>query len=219
MRDSPLRIGMFTSSLPEPHRKPGGVDVLIDRVSRRLTRRGHDVRMYSYSPKPDGAAYDHVGLRPHRLADVEARPHGDRPAEAQRAGHRPASTCCISTATTGSTSAAAADGAHVLRLGADEARTATRLRRRSSQRSPSRSRSLASRLATVDLRPHARARPTATASAGRSGAASTCARGRGRAGGGADDPLRRDVVGRKRGQLLARASATRCCRAIRPPGW
>jgi glycosyltransferase involved in cell wall biosynthesis len=59
---------MFTSSLPEPGRKPGGVDVLVDRVSRRLADRGHDVRVYSYSPRPAGATYDHVGLRPRWLA-------------------------------------------------------------------------------------------------------------------------------------------------------
>lgn len=64
----PLRIGMFSSSLPEPHRKPGGVDVLVDRVSRRLADRGHEVRVFSYSPRPAGARYDHVGLRPRRLA-------------------------------------------------------------------------------------------------------------------------------------------------------
>jgi phosphatidylinositol alpha-mannosyltransferase len=64
----PLRIGMFSSSLPEPGRKPGGVDVLIDRVAARLTQRGHDVRMLSYSPKPANAPYEHLRLRPHALA-------------------------------------------------------------------------------------------------------------------------------------------------------
>lgn len=59
-----LRIGMFTTSLPEPDRKPGGVDVLIDRVARRLVARGHVVRVFTYSPAPAGATYDVQQLEP-----------------------------------------------------------------------------------------------------------------------------------------------------------
>jgi len=52
-----LRIGMFTTSLPEPDRKPGGVDVLIDRLANHLVALGHDVRVFTYSPPPAGASY------------------------------------------------------------------------------------------------------------------------------------------------------------------
>ncbi|MEA2283046.1 MAG: phosphatidyl-myo-inositol alpha-mannosyltransferase [Solirubrobacteraceae bacterium] len=59
-----LRIGMFTTSLPEPERKPGGVDVLIDRLARRLVARGHLVRVFTYSPAPTGATYEVQRLEP-----------------------------------------------------------------------------------------------------------------------------------------------------------
>ena len=59
-----LRIGMFTTSLPEPDRKPGGVDVLIDRLATQLVLRGHDVTIFSYSPRPDGAPYAVRQLQP-----------------------------------------------------------------------------------------------------------------------------------------------------------
>jgi phosphatidylinositol alpha-mannosyltransferase len=55
---------MFTTSLPEVGRKPGGVDVLIDRLATELTRRGHEVRIWSYSPPPPEAPYGHVALGP-----------------------------------------------------------------------------------------------------------------------------------------------------------
>jgi glycosyltransferase involved in cell wall biosynthesis len=60
----PLRIGLFTTSLPEEGRKPGGVDVLIDRLAGTLTQRGHDVCIWTYSPRPEGAPYKHVQLHP-----------------------------------------------------------------------------------------------------------------------------------------------------------
>lgn len=59
---------MFSSSLPEPGRKPGGVDVLVERLVAQLVRRGHEVRTYSYSPPPDGFAGRHEQLRPPSLA-------------------------------------------------------------------------------------------------------------------------------------------------------
>ena len=59
-----MRIGMFSSSLPEPGRKPGGVDVLVQRLATQLVHRGHEVRVHSYSPPPDALAAWHVQLRP-----------------------------------------------------------------------------------------------------------------------------------------------------------
>ena len=58
----PLRIGFASSSLPEPQRKPGGADVHVDRLAEQLARRGHDVCVFTYSPRPADRSY-----RLHRL--------------------------------------------------------------------------------------------------------------------------------------------------------
>jgi phosphatidylinositol alpha-mannosyltransferase len=68
MTPEPLRIAMYTSSLPSSGRKPGGVDVLIDRLATKLTERGHDVSVWSYSGAPAGAVYGHVQLLPTNTA-------------------------------------------------------------------------------------------------------------------------------------------------------
>jgi hypothetical protein len=59
---------MYTSSLAQPGRKPGGVDILINHLANTLTQRGHDVTIWSYSPAPAGALYGHVQLRPESIA-------------------------------------------------------------------------------------------------------------------------------------------------------
>jgi phosphatidyl-myo-inositol alpha-mannosyltransferase len=64
MTGAALNIGMFTASLPEPDRKPGGVDILIDRVANQLVKRGHAVTIHTYSPEPAGALYAHRQLEP-----------------------------------------------------------------------------------------------------------------------------------------------------------
>ncbi len=61
-----MRIGMFSTTLPETHLKPGGVDVLIERLCNQLVTRGHTVRMHSFSPAPSGFRADHVKLEPDR---------------------------------------------------------------------------------------------------------------------------------------------------------
>jgi phosphatidyl-myo-inositol alpha-mannosyltransferase len=68
MTPDALRIAMYTSSLPEPGRKPGGVDVLIHRLANALTARGHEVVIWSYSPPPAGALYGHRQLLPRGMA-------------------------------------------------------------------------------------------------------------------------------------------------------
>lgn len=55
---------MFTSSLPEAGRKPGGADMLILRVANELVRHGHSVRMYSFAPTAPGFEGELVTLRP-----------------------------------------------------------------------------------------------------------------------------------------------------------
>jgi hypothetical protein len=52
-----LRVGLYTSSLPQPERKPGGVDVFVDQLAERLARRGHQVAMFTYSPLPGPRSY------------------------------------------------------------------------------------------------------------------------------------------------------------------
>jgi hypothetical protein len=68
MTPEPLRIAMYSSSLPEPGRKPGGVDVLIHRLANTLTGRGHEVTIWSYSPAPADALYAHAPLLPRHIA-------------------------------------------------------------------------------------------------------------------------------------------------------
>lgn len=80
MADDALDIAMFTASLPEPDRKPGGVDVLIHRLANHLVGRGHAVTTYTYSPAPADAAYAVHRLEPaawrrrklHRMLAVPA---------------------------------------------------------------------------------------------------------------------------------------------------
>jgi phosphatidylinositol alpha-mannosyltransferase len=60
---------MFSAALPQADRKPGGVDIYISRLSDHLQAAGHAVSVYSYSPAPPGASFDHVRLRPHRFAN------------------------------------------------------------------------------------------------------------------------------------------------------
>lgn len=67
-RLSPLRIGVFHATLPQPGRKPGGVEVFVDRLARRLVERGHLVTLLSCGPAPEGAPYRHLPIGPVRLA-------------------------------------------------------------------------------------------------------------------------------------------------------
>jgi glycosyltransferase involved in cell wall biosynthesis len=60
-----MRIAMYHFSLPQPGRKPGGVEVFVDRLAEALTGRGHEVVVFTYSAAPAGAAYRTRRLRPH----------------------------------------------------------------------------------------------------------------------------------------------------------
>lgn len=53
-----LRIGIYTSSLAQSHRKPPGVDVFVDRLAEHLARRGHRVVLFTYSPPAAGRSYE-----------------------------------------------------------------------------------------------------------------------------------------------------------------
>lgn len=82
-----MRIAFFSTSLPEPNRKPGGVDVHVQRLAQRLGTRGHQVELYTFSPPARDADYRHVQLRPSairhrklaRLAVVPLLLNGVRP--------------------------------------------------------------------------------------------------------------------------------------------
>ena len=48
--------------------------MLVDRLAEELQARGHRVRCFSYSPRPEHASYEHVRLRPHdRRSSAAAR--------------------------------------------------------------------------------------------------------------------------------------------------
>jgi phosphatidyl-myo-inositol alpha-mannosyltransferase len=62
-----MKIAFFSTSLPEPVRKPGGVDVHVQRLAERLAGRGHELDMYTFSPPVRTTAYRHIQLRPESL--------------------------------------------------------------------------------------------------------------------------------------------------------
>lgn len=63
-----MRIAMFHANLPEPGRKPGGVEVFVHRLATNLADRGHEVEVLTYSSKPADAAYRTRQL-PYRRAE------------------------------------------------------------------------------------------------------------------------------------------------------
>jgi glycosyltransferase involved in cell wall biosynthesis len=69
----PLRIGLYTSSLPQSHRKPPGVDVFVDRLAEHLACRGHHVTVFSYSPAADQRSYELRTLSPENIATSNLR--------------------------------------------------------------------------------------------------------------------------------------------------
>lgn len=63
-----MKIGIFHTTLPEQGRKPGGVEVYVERLARRLATRGHHVKVFSFTPGPPDAPFEHVQLRPRWIA-------------------------------------------------------------------------------------------------------------------------------------------------------
>lgn len=63
-----VRIGIFHTTLPEPERKPGGVEVFVHRLANQLARSGHSVVVFAYTGSPPDAEYEPVRLEPHRWA-------------------------------------------------------------------------------------------------------------------------------------------------------
>lgn len=60
-----MRIAMYHFSLPQAGRKPGGVEVFVDRLAEAMASRGHEVVVFTYSQAPAGAGYRTRRLRPH----------------------------------------------------------------------------------------------------------------------------------------------------------
>jgi phosphatidylinositol alpha-mannosyltransferase len=61
-----MRVALFHANLPEPGRKPGGVEVFVHRLANTLVGRDHEVEVLTYSPRPADAAYNVRRLRPRR---------------------------------------------------------------------------------------------------------------------------------------------------------
>lgn len=57
-----MKIALFHSTLPSPTRKVGGVEVVVHQLANHLMHAGHNVTVFSLSPRPDDARYDHKQL-------------------------------------------------------------------------------------------------------------------------------------------------------------
>lgn len=58
-----MKIALFHTTLPEPGRKLGGVEVAVHRLANELARHpGDEVTLFSLTPKPETALYRHVQL-------------------------------------------------------------------------------------------------------------------------------------------------------------
>ena len=75
---------MFHSTLPQPGRKVGGVEVFVHRLTEKLIERGHELTVFSLSNAPPNASYETMWLgRPiperstmRRLIELPARLNG-----------------------------------------------------------------------------------------------------------------------------------------------
>jgi glycosyltransferase involved in cell wall biosynthesis len=68
-----VKIGLYSSTLPEPDRKPGGVDVYVDRLAEQLVARGHQVVVFTYSQPPLGRRYEVRPVTPRSLVESRLR--------------------------------------------------------------------------------------------------------------------------------------------------
>ncbi|MBA2792490.1 MAG: glycosyltransferase, partial [Thermoleophilaceae bacterium] len=59
-----MRVGLFHATLPEPGRKPGGVELFVHRLAQELVGAGHEVTALSFSDPPADSTYCHARLSP-----------------------------------------------------------------------------------------------------------------------------------------------------------
>ena len=60
-----MRIALFHTTLPEPGRKLGGVEVMVDRLARAMARQDDtEITVFSLTPAPSDAPYKHHRLFP-----------------------------------------------------------------------------------------------------------------------------------------------------------
>jgi glycosyltransferase involved in cell wall biosynthesis len=60
-----MKVALFHTTLPEPTRKVGGVEAVVHRLGNALAQTGeHDVTVFSLTPRPADALYEHVRLFP-----------------------------------------------------------------------------------------------------------------------------------------------------------
>lgn len=61
-----MEIALYHTTLPEPNRKPGGVEIVVNYLANELAKNKEDkVIVFSLSPCPKDALYKHVQLFPH----------------------------------------------------------------------------------------------------------------------------------------------------------
>jgi phosphatidylinositol alpha-mannosyltransferase len=71
-RPGTMKVGLYHNDLPVPGRKPGGVAVLVHRLARELSARGHEITVWTRGPAPADANYQHVRLWPRLQSDSRA---------------------------------------------------------------------------------------------------------------------------------------------------
>jgi phosphatidyl-myo-inositol alpha-mannosyltransferase len=63
-----MRIAFYHYSLPQAGRKPGGVEVFVDRLADALVRSGHEVTVFTYARPSEPRSYAIELLKPARAA-------------------------------------------------------------------------------------------------------------------------------------------------------
>jgi phosphatidylinositol alpha-mannosyltransferase len=79
-----MRVGLFHSTLPEPGRKTGGVEQYVHRLGNALVEKGHDVVVWTLSPRPEDALYRTRIVGPSGLVATKVRRLTQVPVRLQR---------------------------------------------------------------------------------------------------------------------------------------
>jgi glycosyltransferase involved in cell wall biosynthesis len=64
-----MRIAFYHCRLPQTGRKPGGVQIFVDRLAEALVERGHDVTAFTYAAPSEPRSYAVRVLRPRAAAE------------------------------------------------------------------------------------------------------------------------------------------------------